>query len=148
MRYVRWLNAASVALLLTVIAACAGTGATTQSDVPISLSPADAQAKKIYDTFYPALQTATDWYIFANDAVKAAHESGIVTSDQVRALKLREARTALETARSTAVAYLRAIQASETIGNTDTSRFTAQILAAQSVVNTLLQLAKDLGVIQ
>lgn len=154
MRHVRWFNATSTALLLTVIA-CTGAVSSppnsppaTDADTSVDLSLADAQAKKIYNTFYPALETATDWYIFANDSVKAAHESGIITSDQVRALRLREAKTVLETAKATAVAYLRALKAGQAVGNSDTSRFTTQILAAQSTVNALLQLAKELGVIQ
>lgn len=148
MRHVRWLNAASVVLLLTVIVACAST--TTPTDTPIDLSTADAAAKRVYDLYYPALRTSIDIYTLANDAVRAAHESGVITDEQVREIspKLRAAQSALETARDAATMYLRSLDADGTIGTGVHSQLTTQFLLAQSAVNALLKLAQDLGVIQ
>lgn len=152
MRRVRWCHAASIVLLLSAIgiAACTSTGGSSPDTDTSTLSPADAAAKRVYDLYYPALATSIDIYTLANDAVKAAHQSGAIDDAQVRSItpKLRAAKAALETARGTATTYLHALKAGEAIGSSDMNRFTTQFLLAQSAVNALLQLAQELGVIK
>jgi hypothetical protein len=109
----------------------------------------DAAAKKVYDRYYPALVASIDIYTFANDAVRIAHQSGAITDEQAREIspKLRAAKSALDTARSTSIVYLKAIKAGEAIGDGDTDTFTRNFLLAQAAVSTLLELAQELGVI-